>query len=63
MYIYKDIWLFPAPGPQTPSFIPDLEEVPQALVVAAASLQSLLYQEVDEGGSGGEEGLLDASPL
>lgn len=30
---------------------------------AAAPRQSLLHQEVDEGSSGGEEGLLDASPL
>lgn len=30
---------------------------------AAAPRQSLLHQEVDEGSSRGEEGLLDASPL
>lgn len=52
----QDTGLFPEPGPQTRSFAPD----PGG---AAAGRQSLLHQEVDEGGAWGEEGLLDASPL
>lgn len=46
------------------SFIPGLKGgSSEALVEATAPQQSLLHQEVDEGGSGGQEGLLDASPL
>lgn len=59
----QDTGPFSAHGSQAPSLPPRPGGGAQSPVAAATSLWSLLHQEVDEGSSGGQEGLLDASPL
>lgn len=54
---------FPRAGRLLPFTSFAWKEVSWRPCAATASLQSLLYQEVDEGSPGGQEGLLDASPL